>query len=384
MKPAAVHIATLTITLDTGKRQSFDAYRVQYNTALGPTKGGIRYHPGVNLEEVTELARLMSLKCSLAGLPFGGAKGGITVDPTTLSKREIETLTRAYVRSFRHVFGSRKDIPAPDMNTSAETMGWFLDEWQTLTGSDDRGVVTGKPIVLGGSLGRDEATGLGGVHILDALCKKSGKRPEELKIAIQGFGNVGSFFALHAQKRGYVIVAISDASGGVYADKGIDIEKLLTEKKREKLSNNKLYQKITNDELLTLDVDVLVPAALAHVITEKNAHLIRAQYIIEMANGPIAYAVDETLSKKGTVVVPDILANAGGVIVSYFEWVQNNTGEYWDLEVVHTKLARYMQEMFTKVSSHASAHSKTLRESAYSFAEERIDAAAQARGVRGE
>ncbi|MFZ2593901.1 MAG: Glu/Leu/Phe/Val dehydrogenase [Minisyncoccia bacterium] len=378
-KPTAIHTASLTITMDDGALKKFDAYRVQYSMALGPTKGGVRYHPEVTLAEVTELARLMSLKCSLAGLPYGGAKGGITVDPAQLSKSELEKLTRAYVRAFQHVFGPKKDIPAPDVNTSAETMGWFVDEWNTIVGFDDRAVVTGKPLILGGSLGRDEATGLGGVYVLEALRKTLGKEASEMRIAIQGFGNVGSFFAQRAVEKGYVVVAVSDASGGVYSASGVPVSRMRAHDKKDKFSACDTCTKITNDELLALDVDALIPAALSHVINEKNISTIKTKYIVEMANGPIDLSIDAELHARGVTVVPDVLANAGGVIVSYFEWVQNNTGEYWDLDTVRVKLARYMESMFTRVHTHAQERRTSLRESAYAFAEERIHAAEQAR-----
>lgn len=371
-KPYRVVKAALLLKMDDGSEQSFDAYRVQYNNVLGPMKGGIRYHPGVNEAEVTELAFLMTLKCSLAGLPYGGAKGGIAVDPSRLSVAEKERLTRAYVRAFYDVLGSHKDIPAPDVNTNAETMLWFLDEWGVIAGEKEYAVVTGKPIEHGGSLGREEATGLGGAYVVEEIAREhfSGTHKRAIHIAVQGYGNVGRLVAKYLHEWGYTVVALSNTRGGIYNSTGIDVEAVAVEGGTLQVADS---ESISNEQLLTLDVDILIPAALGHVITEQNASAIRAQWVVEMANAPITEAGDAILAERGVRIVPDILANAGGVIVSYFEWLQNIQQETWAQTKVHTQLHEYMVSMWRTVSGHASASHKAYRSAAYDVAIERIE-----------
>jgi glutamate dehydrogenase/leucine dehydrogenase len=368
-KPWRVVKANLVVPMDNGTEKSFEAFRVQYNNVLGPMKGGIRFHQGVNEAEVTELAYLMTLKCSLAGIPYGGAKGGVAFDPSKHSAAEVERITRAYVRAFYDVLGSQKDIPAPDVNTGAQTMQWFVDEWNEICRCNDYAVVTGKPVDLGGSLGREEATGLGGAYILEEIRSKIQEERKDITVAIQGFGNVGGNIAKFLHQWGFVVVAISNAEGGVYAKDGIDISQVTIENKEIRSTNG---EPITNDKLLELDVDVLIPAALGHVITEKNAAHIRARWILEMANAPVTAAADVILKEKGVQIVPDFLANAGGVIVSYFEWDQNLKKEKWSLEDVNAKLKVYMSDMWKRVSERATAESLTYREAAFSESVARI------------
>lgn len=344
------------IVLDNGNKKSFRAYRAQHNNSVGPYKGGIRFHPGVTEDEVKALSMWMTWKCAIAGIPYGGGKGGVEVDPKSLSQTELERLSKTYAREFASEFGSRKDVPAPDVNTNGQIMAWMLSEYEKVTGRQEPGVFTGKPIELGGSLGREQATGLGGFYVLEQLVKAKKLRKQDLTIAIQGIGNVGYWFAYHADKAGYRVAAISDSSGGVFVPSGLDPKKTLECKQKsgkvsECYCNKRECQMkkegvITNEELLGLDVDILVPAALENVITEKNAEKIKAKYIIEMANGPVTPEADEILTKKGVVVVPDVLANAGGVSVSYFEWVQNNMGYYWEEEEVVEKLKVIMERAF--------------------------------------
>jgi glutamate dehydrogenase (NAD(P)+) len=377
-KPWRAVVASLRVQLDSGQFTNFDAYRVQYNRVLGPTKGGIRYHEGVSLGEVTELARLMTLKCALADLPYGGAKGGITVDPRALSVGELERLTRAYVRAFADVIGPTKDIPAPDVNTNATIMRWFRDEWEQIVGHADPAVVTGKPVAEGGSEGREEATGLGGAYILESL-HMSVVDKKSLRIAIQGFGNVGGIIAKVLYEMGYTIVAVSDASTALYNLNGLDVPALLRHTlQKQKLSAIDTEQHISNDALLLLDVDVLIPAALGHQITAQNAATIRAALILEMANGPTTAEADEILNKKGVVVIPDILANAGGVIVSYFEWYQNLNQERWELDHVRRELRSAMHAALARVQAKIAISKSSMRIAAQSVAIDRIDAAEQA------
>ncbi len=347
----------LEIELDNGQTKKFSAFRSQHNSARGPYKGGIRFHPQVSLAEVKALSTWMTWKCAVTGIPYGGGKGGVVVDPKELSTSELERLSRAYARFIAPKIGPWQDIPAPDVNTNGQIMAWMVDEykqWLEAQGQlqvNPLAAFTGKPLVLGGSKGRSEATGLGGVFVLEQLAEKLGFQDKnQVKLAIQGFGNVGYYFAQHAYDRGYQVVAVSDSSGGIYAETGLDPAQVLNLKKEQgsvqAAAASLEAQPISNDELLTLDVEVLVPAALENVINQDNAKRVQAKTIIEMANGPLTPQADQLLAKKEILVIPDILANAGGVTVSYFEWVQNLQGYYWSKQEVITKLKALMDQAF--------------------------------------
>jgi glutamate dehydrogenase/leucine dehydrogenase len=381
-RPRRVLTFSIPLRMDSGELRIFNAYRVQYNDALGPTKGGIRYHEDVNLEEVSILAFLMSLKCSLVGLPFGGAKGGIEVNPLSLSKSELEKLTRSYVKEIHKFIGPDIDIPAPDVNTNQEVMGWFVDEYSKIIGRYAPAVVTGKPISLGGSEGREEATALGGAFVLRKYISKTAlKNKRNITVAIQGFGNVGGNMARILDDWGFKVVAVSDISGGVYNPKGLNIRRICQEKSNKcKLHDVKGGQSISNEELLSLKVDVLIPAALARQINENNASSIKAKHILEMANAPISKEAESILEKNRITIIPDILANSGGVIVSYFEWVQNLHGLYWDISQVRERLQLMIEKAFDLVYSLASKNNISFRKASYTLAVSKILEAERARG----
>ncbi len=386
-KPDFVHQKKLTIKMDNGKKKQFQAYRSQHNNARGPYKGGIRFHQDVSLEEVKALSTWMTWKCAVTGIPYGGGKGGIIVDPRKLSKRELERLSRAYVDFLTTKIGPWVDVPAPDVNTTGEIMSWMVDQYQKnlakkgLIQENPLATFTGKPLTLGGSEGRDEATGLGGVMVLEKLVAKMGfKDKKKVTIAVQGFGNVGYWFAKHAADRGYKVVAISDSKGGVFDPKGIDAAKALSCKK-EQGSLGKCYTKnIANEELLELNVDILVPAALENVIHKGNADKIKAKAIIEMANGPITPEADEILAAKNIVLVPDVLSNSGGVTVSYFEWVQNLQGYYWSHKEVIDKLQPLMETAFAQMWNMKTKHKIDGRMATYMTAVKRVVDAMMLRG----
>lgn len=361
--------------LDNGRLRTVRGYRVQYNNARGPYKGGIRFHPQVNLSEVEALAAWMTWKCAVVDIPFGGGKGGVETDPNSLSEGELERVSRSYIRAIAPFIGPKVDIPAPDVNTDAKIMAWMVDEYEKIVGHQAPAVITGKPVEKGGSRGREPATGLGGFYILYELSKRFGKLPTEVTVAIQGFGNVGYFFAKFVSQAGYKVVAISDSKGGIYSANGLDIDKVMEVKKREgsviayKASGVKM---ITNEELLALEVDVLVPAALENAITQENAMDVKARYIIEMANGPVTPDADLILQRKGIEVVPDILANSGGVTVSYFEWVQNLSGRYWSEKRVFSKLEKKMLKALADVEGIRKEKKVSYREAAYLLAVDRV------------
>ena len=371
----------IPVRMDDGSVRVFNAYRVQYNNALGPTKGGIRYHQDVDLEEVKTLAFLMTLKTSLMGLPFGGAKGGVQVDPRELSVGERERLTRGFVRAAHSFIGPRVDVPAPDVNTNAQTMAWFVDEYANIAGRFEPGVVTGKPLELGGSLGREEATSLGGAYVLRHYCDEHNLQKEATTVAVQGFGNVGRNIARILSSWGFKIVAVSDVSGGRYDSNGLALDELCAEKEQGCILSEApgSAQHITNEELLELDVDVLIPAALSDQITAENAANVRAKIILEMANAPVSKDADAILEKNDVVIIPDILANAGGVIVSYFEWVQNSSNDYWKLEEVHQKLEEKIIDAYLRVTKRADENKSNLRTASYEEAVTRIIAAEKLR-----
>jgi len=359
------------VQMDSGDVQMFKGFRVQHSNTRGPFKGGIRFSPKVNKEEIKALAMLMTWKCAVIDIPFGGAKGGVIVDVRELSKPELERLTRAYTRAIYNIIGPEKDVPAPDMNTTPEMMAWIADEYSKIKGRKTLAVVTGKPLKAGGSEGRIEATGWGGVCVLGELAKKKRLVPEKTTIAIQGFGNVGYHFAYFAQKAGFKIIALSDIKGGIYNPEGIDV--LITDKYNlDFLRTKQGIKKITNKEILEIEADVLVPAAIGGVLTKENALQVRAPFIIEMANTPTTPEADKMLKENETLIVPDILANAGGVAVSYFEWLQNRTGERWKKKEVLEKLSKKMTSAFENVWNTAQNDKIDMRAAAYIIALERI------------
>tara|TARA_Y100000992_G_scaffold217494_1_gene150321 strand:+ start:2275 stop:3579 length:1305 start_codon:yes stop_codon:yes gene_type:complete len=367
-------IVSLPISMDDGTIKVFEGYRVIHSNILGPSKGGLRYDPSVNLNEVTALAAWMTWKCAVVDIPYGGAKGGICCDPKQMSLSELERLTRAYTQSMHDIFGPDKDIPAPDVGTGPEQMAWLMDEYSRARGVTVNAVVTGKPIILGGSAGRIEATGRGVmVSTLSALTKNK-INPFNAKVAIQGFGNVGSWAALLLKERGCNVIAISDISGGYYDEKGIDVGKAIQYRNENKgtLEGFKEATKISNDELLSLDVDVLIPAALENAITEKNVNSIKAKVIVEGANGPTSHEADSIIEAKGIVAVPDILANAGGVIVSYFEWVQNRLGFKWTKNRVYRRSDSIIKQSFNNVFSISKKYKVSLRTAAYIAAIDKV------------
>lgn len=389
--PKRIIEVNIPVTMDNGEVKHYRGYRVQHNNARGPHKGGIRFHWDVDLDEVKALASWMTWKCATVGIPFGGGKGGIIVNPKELSLAELERLSRGFIRALANSIGPFQDIPAPDVYTNPQIMGWMMDEYSTLKGEYRPGVITGKPREVGGSEGRRFSTALGGVYVLEQLVQKQGKKPEDLKVAIQGFGNAGSFMARFLHDRGYKIVAASDSRGAIYNEHGFNPHELFT-CKVEKGNIGHCYflgslqdaniksKEITNEELLELDVDILIPAALENVITDENAKNIKASIIVELANGPTTPEADEILFKNGTVVIPDILANAGGVTVSYFEWVQNLHHYYWTEEDVNAKLQVIMERSFGEVDTMATKHKVDLRTGAYIVAIDRVVRAMQARG----
>ncbi len=379
--PKKVHTADITITMDNGSTKTFPAWRSQYNDALGPFKGGIRYHPGVTEDEVKALSFWMTMKCAVVGLPLGGGKGGVIVNPKELSETELEQLSRGYVRAFYQHLGPTKDVPAPDVYTNGQIMAWMLDEYEKLVGKHAPGMITGKPLSLGGSRGRDKATAQGGVFVLLETVKKMEMNPAETTVAIQGFGNAGAHMAELLSAAGFKIVATSDSKGAIVYDSGLDIVALTEYKEKTgSVINFNGAQTITNEELLTMAVDILVPAALENQITADNAGNIKAKMIVELANGPTTPEADEILFKNNIVVVPDILANAGGVTVSYFEQVQNASNYYWTDEEVMEKLKKIMIAGFEGVWSTKEKYTIDLRTAAFVTALERVSAAMKARG----
>ncbi len=365
--PKKVVMVHLPITMDDGSLRIFEGYRVIHSTSLGPSKGGIRFDKNVNLDEVKALAAWMTWKCAIVGIPYGGGKGGVKCDPFTLSDSEKERLMRAYTASMSDVFGPDKDIPAPDVNTSAREMAWLMDEFSKIVGKETPAVVTGKPLLLGGSLGREAATGRGVMVSCRAAMGKMGLVPNESTCAVQGFGNVGTNSARLIEMQGLKIVAISDHTGDYYNKNGINISEAIKFRQGNKgtLEGFTGAERIGSGELLTLDVDVLVPAALEDVITRDNASNIKAKLIVEGANGPTSADADSILNQKGIIVVPDILANAGGVTVSYFEWIQNRLGYYWTEERVNRRADRTMKLAFDNVWATAQKYNTSMRIAAY-------------------
>lgn len=358
----------ISIVLDDGKEASFPAFRVQYNDARGPFKGGIRFHPLADEDEVKALAALMAIKTAVVNVPFGGGKGGVQCDPKALSKMELQEISRAYIRAFVKHFGPDIDVPAPDVNTTPEIMAWMRDEFEKETKTYAPAMITGKPLSFDGSRGRGTATARGGFFVLREFAKAH-KLGKSLTVGIQGFGNAGGHLAEMLTKDGHTVIAVSDSKGGIMSPKGLDVVGIEAAKKVHgsltALAGHTKLQAITNEELLELECDVLVPAALDNVITEKNAANVKAKVILEIANGPTTPEADAILAKRKIPVIPDVLANAGGVTVSYFEWVQGRSGDRWTDEEVDTKLERIMRASFKDVQDEANKRSITLREAAF-------------------
>jgi len=378
----------IPVVMDDGSLEVFTGYRVQHSSAIGPCKGGIRYHPNVDLDEVRALATLMTFKCAVANVPYGGAKGGVRCDPSKLSKMELQRLTKRYTAMILPIVGPRHDIPAPDVNTNAETMGWIMDAVSMYEGQTVLDIVTGKPIELGGSLGRREATGRGVMLNTLEILKRLKKNPKGAKVAIQGFGNVGSVTAELLEEQGCKVVAVSDVSCGLYNPDGLNIKALIdfvyNAPRPRLLKDYKLGrndERISNEELLELDVDVLIPAALENQITTENVDNIKADVIVEGANGPITKDADEVLAEKKVIVVPDILANSGGVIVSYFEWVQGIQSFFWGIDEVNENLKKIMLKSFSEVWETGEKEEVTLRDAAFILAIRKIAKAVELRGI---
>lgn len=375
----------LPVRMDDGSVKVFDGFRIQHSSLRGPCKGGIRYHQNVNVDEVRALSAWMTFKCAVANIPYGGAKGGIQVDPSTLSKNELERLTRKYAIAISPIVGPELDIPAPDVNTNGQIMDWFMDTYSTLKGHTVRGVVTGKDREVGGSLGRPEATGRGVMIVTRDLLKLHGIDPTATRVAIQGMGNVGSVSAklLH-RDLGCKIVAVSDVSGGIRKADGLDIEEVLAHVKARKLLkdyNANGVEHISNDELLTTDCDLLIPAALENQITADVAERLKAKLVVEAANGPTTVEADAILARRGIKVLPDILSNAGGVVVSYFEWVQNLQNYYWQEDEVNSRLTVIMDNAFDDVIKAANEHNISYRLAAYVVALDRLVKTSKMRGL---
>lgn len=389
--PKLVITVSVPVRMDDGSLRVFEGYRVRHDDTRGPGKGGLRFHPQVNLSEVKALAFWMTCKCALVNLPFGGAKGGVIVNPKELSPLELERLSRGFIKEIADFIGPEVDIPAPDVYTNAMVMGWMMDEYSDIVRRRTPAVITGKPIPLGGSLGRDDATGRGAYYCLKELEAKRNWKPHDIRVAVQGFGNAGQAVARLLHRDGYRIVAVSDSTGGIYNDAGFDIPSLMYAKNETRLlkalhCHGSVCEaveatKVTNEELLELDVDVLIPAALENQITAQNAEQIKAKVVVEVANGPTTSEADQLLYKRGVLVLPDILANAGGVTVSYFEWVQNKAGYYWSLKEVHQKLREIMVREFHAVYERAEKQTIDMRTAAYVQALNRIGEAIESQGT---
>lgn len=360
----------ISIKLDNGKTKSFQAFRVQFNDARGPFKGGIRYHSNVSLDEVKALSFWMTVKCAVVGIPYGGSKGGVPVDPSTLSCGELKRLSFAYSDFVAPYIGPWQDVPAPDVNTDSQIMAWMLEAYEKKRGYQAPATFTGKPVELGGSQGRTEATGVGGVTVLKEYLKTKKLKNQKTTVAVQGFGNVGFWFAKAAFDAGFKVIAVSNSKGGIYNPKGLDIDKVAVS----------FRPNITNEDLLALDVDVLVPAALENAITKENADKVRAKVVFEMANGPTTPEADEILAKRKIDVIPDVLANAGGVTVSYFEWAQNLSGYYWEKEEVLNKEKKIMIKAFNDIYKEVVERKISFRKAAFILAIKRIIDAMMLRG----
>ncbi len=380
--PVKQVIVSIPIQMDSGEIEVFEGYRVIHNDALGPSKGGIRYAPDITMDEIKALAAWMTWKCSIANIPFGGAKGGVKCDPTKLTPVELEKITRRFTANMLDVFGPDKDIPAPDMNTNEQIMAWIMDTYSMHNRRTETAVVTGKPLIIGGSLGRLEATGRGVMVATFAALAKRGLNPKQTTCAVQGFGNVGSVSAKLLSEQGLKVVAVSDVTGGYFNKKGINVNQAIEwVQKHRTLEGSGIGDSISNEELLELDVDVLVPAAKEDQITGKNAGKIKAKIIVEGANGPTTSKADPILDQKGVLVVPDILANSGGVTVSYFEWVQDRQGFFWTLDRVNRRLERMMHDAFNNVFHTAEKYNVSMRLGAYILAIDKVAKTLKIRGI---
>lgn len=392
-QPRRIHQASLPIRMDNGSLKVFPAWRVQYDDTRGPCKGGIRFHPSVCEDEVATLSFWMTLKCAVVDVPFGGAKGGVQVDPKSLSHLELERLSRSYIRAFYDVIGPDRDIPAPDVNTNEKVMGWMADEYAEIARRQLPAIITGKPLGMGGSQGRIAATGRGALNVLDDWVEREDKKPEEMTIAVQGFGNAGYNFARLAKEAGYKIVAISDSKGGIYSQEGLEPKPIWEYKNQTRKLSGMVYcndsvcvvdsvEIISHEALLELEVDVLVLAALESAISDKNVNRVKAKLILEIANGPVTSSADAQLQERGVVIIPDVLANAGGVIVSHLEWVQNRAGDYWTEQEINERLAARIGDAARNCFQNAHREDVSLRVSAYLQGMERLAAAMESRGTQ--
>ena len=389
--PKASMSVSIPVRMDDGSLKVFPGYRVRYDDTRGPAKGGVRFHPHVSLDEVQSLAFWMTFKCAALNLPFGGGKGGITVNPKALSSGELERLSRGYVNAIADFIGPNVDILAPDMYTNATVMGWMMEQYSIIRREASPAVVTGKPLVMGGSLGRDTATAMGAFFVMQHVLKNQGRIPGKTTVAIQGFGNAGAVMAELLFNAGYRVVAISDSKGALYAPDGLDIPSVRQHKEstrglkavycRGSVCEIVQHKTLTNEELLGLDVDVLVPAALENQITKENAHTVKASYVFEVANGPTTPEADQILDANGIQVFPDILVNAGGVTVSYFEWVQNRSGLYWTLQEINHRLREKMIEETNLVLAIAQESNTSFRTAAYIHALKRLGEAFETKGA---
>ena len=371
---------TVPVRMDNGEIEVFTGYRIQHNGARGPYKGGVRFHPDADVEEVRALASLMTWKTALVEIPFGGAKGGVQCDPLTMSNGELNRLTRRYTQNIEHLLGVNRDIPAPDLGTNAQTMAWMMDAYGQIHGHTP-GIVTGKPVELGGSVGRDSATGRGAIYVTTEMAKDMNMDPAGARIVVQGFGQVGSWAARIAAEQGCTVIAVSDVDGGTFNSQGLDVEALVKLKDEGgSVQNFKGGESISNNDLLELDCDILIPAAIDRVIHADNAPRVKAKVIIEAANHPLTPEADDILNDRGIRIVPDILVNAGGVVVSYFEWTQNLYQHTWDMDRVNEELSKIMTRAFTSVKDRVQAEGVTYREAAFLIGLERVAHVAELRG----
>jgi glutamate dehydrogenase len=379
-EPMRMLTVRIPVRMDNDKVRIFTGYRSQHNDAVGPTKGGVRFHPEVNEDEVKALSLWMSLKCGIANLPYGGGKGGIICDPREMSFRELERLSRGYVRAISQIVGPTKDIPAPDVFTNSQIMAWMMDEYSRIREFDSPGFITGKPVVLGGSHGRETATARGVTICIEEAARKKGINLQGARVVIQGFGNAGSFLAKFMHDAGAKIIGISDAYGAIYDSEGLDIDDLLDRRDSFGTVTTLFNNTITNKELLELDCDILVPAAISNQITIENASAIKASIVVEAANGPTTIEATKILTKRGILLVPDVLASSGGVTVSYFEWVQNNQGYYWTEEEVEARLRKVIVESFAKVYEISKTYHVDTRLAAYMAGIRKMAEASKFRG----
>ncbi|MDX1587965.1 MAG: Glu/Leu/Phe/Val dehydrogenase [Oleiphilaceae bacterium] len=382
---------SIPVRMDNGALRTFQGWRVQYDDTRGPAKGGIRFHPDVTQKEVTQLSYWMTIKCALVDLPFGGGKGGVCVDPKSLSRMELERLSRGYIRAVQDIIGPDRDIPAPDVNTNDVVMGWMADEFAQIVRRKEPAVITGKPLGMGGSAGRVAATGRGALQVLDNWVRREKRQPSDMTIAVQGFGNAGYHFARLAHEAGYRIVALSDSKGAIHEPRGLDPDAIWTHKQQNRelhgyiycdqsVCDEKAVDTLSQEDLLGLDVDVLVLSALENAVTDSNVERVRAGAILEIANGPVSPEADAVLEKKGVPVLPDVLANAGGVIVSHLEWVQNRCGEYWPESTVNERLDARLAEAANACLDRAREQSVSIRSAAYLEALSRITRTMDAQG----